>query len=57
MPASIVKSFAKKTGKSTKEIEKLWRKAKKIALSSRKVSDVDYYALVVNVLKRMIKIK
>jgi len=31
MPASIIQSFAKKSGKSEKEVEKLWDKAKEIA--------------------------
>jgi len=31
MPALIVKSLAQKTGKSTKEVERMWSKAKEAA--------------------------
>lgn len=60
MPAELVKSFAKKVGKSTKEVEKLWDKAK--AIVAKEYPDVEkdtsqYYALVVGVLKKMVGLK
>lgn len=51
MPATIIKSFAKKTGKSEKEIEQLWKKANKEASSMGKSKDYDY---IVGILKNML---
>lgn len=57
MPASVVKSFADKTGKSVKEVEKLWDKAKALAKEDgRKESDEDFYPYVTGILKKMLKI-
>lgn len=57
MPASIVTSFAKKTGKSVAEVEKLWNEAKKSAKEQgRKETDPKFYNLVTGILKKMLKI-
>lgn len=57
MPASIVKSFADKTGKSVPEVEKLWNKAKALARKDgRKESDDDFFPYVTGILKKMLKI-
>jgi hypothetical protein len=53
MPASIIKSFAKKTGKSVSEIEKKWQEAKKIAASMGKKEEYDY---IVGILKNILGI-
>lgn len=54
MPGNIVKSFAKKTGKTKEEVEKLWNKAKAIAAKAGRAED---YAYIVSMLKRMLKLK
>jgi len=54
MPAALVKSFAKKAGKTTKAVEKLWRKAKAQAKKQKRGGDYNY---VVGILKRMLKIE
>jgi hypothetical protein len=57
MPSNIVKSFAKKTGKSESEVEKLWDRAKKSAKDQgRKETDPKFYNLVTGILKKMLKI-
>lgn len=53
MPNNIVKSFAKKTGKTVQEVEKMWDEAKAIAYKSGHKEDYDY---VVGILKNMLKI-
>ena len=53
MPAPIVKSLAKKHGKSVKEVERLWKKAK--ALSSQDNDGKVDYALTVAILKKIVK--
>ena len=60
MPSNIVKSFAEKTGKTEKEVERLWNIAKDAV--SKEYTDIDnesdrYYRLVTGVLKRMLKIE
>lgn len=58
MPSSIVKSFAKKSGKSIDEVEALWDKAidltTKRGLSS---SSSSFYAYAVGILKKMLKVE
>lgn len=56
MPSNIVKSFADKTGKSVKEVEKLWGEAKKIALENNKETDPKFYGTVVAILKNKLGI-
>lgn len=53
MPASIIKSFAEKSGKSEKEVEELWNKAKEIASENNQDNNYDY---IVGILKKMLKI-
>lgn len=53
MPTPYIKSVSDKTGKSVKELEKLWDKAKEIALKDRKESDKDFYAYVTGIFKKM----
>lgn len=53
MPANIIKSFAEKSGKSEKEVEELWDKAKEIAKDSNHEEEYDY---IVGILKKMLKI-
>ena len=60
MPSNIVDSYAKKTNKPKKEIERLWSKAKGIV--EKQYPDVDpessqYYALTVGILKKMLTVK
>ena len=57
MPAAVVKAFAKKTGKSEEEVEKLWDKAKGIAIDDgRKEDDENFYPYVTGILKKMLKL-
>jgi len=59
MPSNTVKSFADKTGKSVKEVEKLWNKAKAIVKDEYpdvKEGDDKFYSIVVGILKKMLKI-
>lgn len=55
MPNSVIKSFAKKTGKTVSEIESLWDKADTIA-KDKGISDSDKYAYIVGILKNMLSI-
>lgn len=54
MPNNIVQSFAKKSGKSIDQVEKLWQKAKAIAAEEGHVED---YAYITGILKKMLSIK
>jgi len=54
MPNNVVQSFAKKSGKSIEEIERLWQKAKAIAAEEGHVED---YAYITGILKKMLSIK
>lgn len=51
--ASVVKSFADKTGKSVDEVEKLWDEAKTIAKKEDREEDYPY---ITGILKKMLKI-
>lgn len=53
MPANIIKSFAEKSGRSEKEVEELWNKAKEIAKDNNHEEEYDY---IVGILKKMLKI-
>lgn len=53
MPASIVKSFAQKSGKTETEVEELWTKAKEIAKENGREEEYDY---IVGVLKKMLSL-
>lgn len=54
MPAVILKTFAKRTGKSAAEVEKLWNKAKARAAKEGRPKD---WAYITGILKRMLGIK
>jgi hypothetical protein len=59
MPSNTVKSFAEKSGKPVKEVERLWNKAKGIVEKqySMDENDDNYYALVTGTLKKMLSIE
>ena len=58
MPNSIVKSFAKKTGKSVQDVEKLWDKAVGIAAKQGLAKDSEaFFAYTTGVLKKMLKLE
>lgn len=58
MPAPVIASFADKSGKSKKEVERLYNKAKDIVDKQYEVeTDSDeYYQIVMGVLKQMLGI-
>lgn len=56
MPSNIVKTFSERTGKSIKEVEELWDKAKVITKEKIPVSSDKFYPTVVGVLKKMLSI-
>lgn len=59
MPAPSIQSFAKKSGKSSGEIESMWKKAKEIVKKEypdKKEDDKDFYQIVTGVLKKMLGI-
>lgn len=53
MPAPMIKSFAKKSGKSKATVEKYFKKAKRLAAKEGHKGEYDY---IVGILKRMLKI-
>lgn len=55
MPNSLVQSFAKKSGKSLEEVEKLWNKVEDIA-KEKGLEDEYMYAYTVGILKKMLSI-
>ena len=61
MPSNIVADFAKKTGKSKAEVEKLWKKAKEITSDTFGKSEKDFsdreWGYVTGTLKNMLGIK
>ena len=54
MPASHIKSFAAKSGKSEDAVEKLWQKAKKLAADEGHGGEYDY---ITGILKKMLKLE
>lgn len=56
MPNSLILKFSEETGRSVGEVERLWRKAKKIALGRYRPSHKNYYRYVVGILKRMLDV-
>lgn len=60
MPNPIMKSFAKKADTTVKKVEKLWNKSEKLVMKKYDLTpqeDSDrFYALVVSVLKKILKI-
>ena len=59
MPSPLIKSFAKKSGKSEDEVERLWNKAEDIVKKEyEKTKDDDsFYPILVGILKKMLKIE
>lgn len=60
MPNNIVKSFAEKSGKSVKEVERLWDKAKELVKDEypdTTEGSEEFYQLVIGILKKMCSIK
>lgn len=55
MPNSVVKSFAKKYNLSVPEVERHWQTAKSAAAETLDPSSPDFYALVVGILKKILK--
>ena len=56
MPNSLVQSFAKKSGKSVPEVEKLWNKAQDMA-KEKGLEDEHMHAYTVGILKKMLSIE
>lgn len=59
MPANYIKSFAEQSGKDVKEVERLYKEAKKIVEKEYNKTEKDgepFYQLVTGVLKKMLKI-
>ncbi len=59
MPSNLVKSFSKKSGKPESEVERLWDKAKGIAMDRLNTSSEsqEVFALTTGILKRMLKLE
>lgn len=60
MPNNTVKSFAEKTGKSIKEVERLWKEAKKAAEKAGFSEEKDpeaFFSYTTGILKKMLSIK
>lgn len=60
MPSNLVKSYAEKTGMSVEEVEKKWNEAKAIVKNEYKdiaPESEKYYALLVSIFKKMLKVK
>jgi len=55
MPAPVIKSIAKKTGKSKAEVEAKWNKIKDGLKKSIPESDPKFYAILVSTLKKSLK--
>lgn len=57
MPTPALKSFSQKSGKPLDEVERLWKKAKRLARKEGFTKkDDSYYAYVTGILKRMLGI-
>lgn len=59
MPNSIIKSFAKKSGKSVQEVEKIWNEIKE-KLIKQNYDDKNkelFYKILVTILKKKLKIE
>lgn len=55
MPVNVVKSVAKKVGKSTKEVEDLWKRSKKLAKKKMNKSNPGYYKYVMGIFKKLVE--
>lgn len=59
MPATVIKSFAQKSGKSEKEVETLWDTAKQATKKQYPDISTDsdrFYQITVGILKKMLKL-
>ena len=57
MPSGIIKSFAKKSGKSKKEVDKMWQKIKASLIDQgHSEKDKEFYPLLVGSLKKSLKL-
>ena len=55
MPASLLKSLAKKSGKAIKDVERLWKKAKELTVKAGfDVAASNYYPYVVGIMNKML---
>lgn len=60
MPNNVIDSFAKKSGKSVKDVEKEWKASKEIVKSEYpkiKQDSEDFYKLVTSILKKKLKLE
>lgn len=57
MPNAMIKSYAKKTGKSADAVEKLWNQAKAEAHSKFGVEDGHFWAYVNATVRKMLGMK
>ena len=58
MPSSVVKSFAKRTGKSVDHVEKIWNAIRDSLISNgHKETDDNFYPMLVGGLKKALKLK
>ena len=58
MPADLVKSFAKKSGKSVEDIEKMWKDVKASLVKQGDDKDEDgFYAKLVGIMKKNLKLE
>lgn len=56
MPVSVIKSFAKKSGKSEKEVEQIWDDTKEEVKDQFKYKTGAYWAYVNKVVQKKLKI-
>jgi len=56
MPAAIIKSFAKKSGKSEAEVEKIWDETKEDVKNQFKYKTAAYWAYVNSIVQKKLKI-
>jgi hypothetical protein len=57
MPAAIIKSFAKKSGKSEEEVEKLWKQTQEDVKNQFKYKTGAYWAYVNSIVQKKLKIE
>lgn len=58
MPAALVKSFAKKSGKSVEDVEKMWKDVKaSLVKQGDDVDDDKFYAKLVGIMKKNLKLE
>jgi hypothetical protein len=57
MPAAIIKSFAKKSGKSEEEVEKLWKQTQEDVKNQFTYKTGAYWAYVNSIVQKKLKIE